>query len=165
MRLYKQKDVPKPHRSALDSPLGLPSTPPGSTTPDRFKRAAEAVSRQISGHKAMVAQFKEMRLPRPPMFSTKPATSTKSDHSHSLPPTQAKATKRSGKPHTVPERSSNPKAPTSAASLNRRSVLSNVDTNLPSLTRPPVLGSKKATAPVRVSKLSAPLYCCKDVPI
>ena len=32
---------------------------PGSTTPDRFKRAAEAVSKQISGHKAMVAQFKD----------------------------------------------------------------------------------------------------------
>src|SRR5580658_5806984 len=101
MRLYKKKDIPKPHHSTLDCPLGLPSASPGSTTPDRFKRAAEAVSKQISGHKAMVAQFKEMKLPRPPMFSTKTATSTKSDHSHSLPPTQSKATKRS-KPQTVP---------------------------------------------------------------
>jgi hypothetical protein len=149
MRLYKQKDIPKPPRSALDCPPGLPSTSPGSTTPDRFKRAAEAVSKQISGHKAMVAQFKEMRFPRPPMFSTKPATPTKPDHSHPLPPTQSKATKRSGKPQTVPARSSsNPKTPTSASSLKQRPVLSNVDTNLPSLTRPPGLGSEKTTPPV-----------------
>jgi hypothetical protein len=104
----------------------------------------------------MVAQFKGMRLPRPPipMFSTKPSTSTKSDLSHSLPPTQSKATKRSGKPQTVPGRSSNPKAPTSAVSLKQRPVLSNVDKNLPSLTRPPGLGSEKATPPV--SNPSAP---------
>jgi hypothetical protein len=101
----------------------------------------------------MVAQFKEMRLPRPPMFNTKPTTSTKSDHSHSPPPTQSKATKRSGKHQAVPGRSSNPKAPTSAASLNQRPVLSKVDTNLPSL-RPPGLGSEKTTPPV--SKPSAP---------
>ena len=82
MRLYKQKDIPKPHRNTLDSPPGLPPTSPGSTTPDRFKRAAEAVSKQISGHKAMVSQFKEMRLPRPSMFSTKSATS---DGSQTIP--------------------------------------------------------------------------------
>ena len=101
----------------------------------------------------MVAQFNEMKLPRPPMFSTKPATSTKSDHSHSLPPTQSKATKRS-KPQTVPGRSFNPKAPTSAVSLKQRPVLSNVDTNLPPLTRPTGLGSEKTTSPV--NKPSAP---------
>jgi len=150
MRLYKQKDTPKPHRSTLDSPPGLPSASPGSTTPARFKRAAEAVSKQISGHKAMVAQFKEMRLPRPPMFSTKPATSTKSDLSRSLPPTQSETTKQSGKPQTVPGRFSNPKAPTSAASLKQRPVLSNVDTNLPSLTRPPGLASEKTPPPTQV---------------
>ena len=148
MRLYKQKDIHKPHRGTLNCPPGLPSASQGSTTPDRFKRAAEAVGKQISGHKAMVAQFKDMRLPRPPMFSTKPATSTKSDHSHSPPPTQSKATKRSGKLQAVQGRSSNPKAPASAASLKQRPVLSNVDTNLPSLTRPPGLGSKKTTPPV-----------------
>jgi hypothetical protein len=156
MRLYKQKDIPNSHRGSLDCPPGLPSASSGSTTPDRFKRAAEAVSKQISGHKAMVAQFKGMRLPRPPMFSTKPA---KSDHSHSLPPTQSKATKRSGKPQTVPGRSSNPKAPTSAASLKQRPVLSNVDTNLPSLTRPPGLVSEKTTPPV--NKPSAPRTAMK----
>jgi hypothetical protein len=154
MRLYKQKDTPKPHRSTLDCPPGLTSASQGSTTPDRFRRAAEAVSKQISGHKAMVAQFKGMKLPRPPMFSTKPATSSKSDHSRSLSPTQGKAIKRSGKHQTVPGRSSNPKAPTSAASLKQRPVLSNVDTNLPSLTKPPRLSSEKTTS--KVNKPSAP---------
>ena len=154
MRLYKQKDTPKFHRNTLDCPPGLPSASPGSTTPDRFKRAAEAVSKQISGHKAMVAQFKEMRLPRPTMFSTKSTASTKSDHSHSLQPTQSKATKRSGKPQTTPRRSSNPKAPAPVASLKERPVLSNVDVNSPSLTRPPGLSSEKATPPV--SNPSAP---------
>jgi hypothetical protein len=154
MRLYKKKDTPKPLRNTLDCPPGPPSASPGLTTPDRFKRAAEAVGKQISGHKAMVSQFKGMRLPRPPMFSTKPATSTKSDHSHSLPPTQSNTTKRSGKPQTVPRRTSNPKAPTSAVSLKQRPALSNVDTNLPPLTRPPGLRSKKAIPPV--SRPSAP---------
>ena len=153
MRLYKQKDTPKFHRSTLDCPPGLTSASSGSATPDRFKRAAEAVSKQISGHKAMVAQFKEMRLPRPTMFSTKSTTSTKSDHPHSLQPTQSKATKRSGKTQTTPRRSSNPKAPASAASLKERPVLSNVDVNLPSLARPPGLSSEKTTLPV--SKPSA----------
>jgi hypothetical protein len=53
IRLYKKKDIPKPHHSTLDCPPGLPSASPGSTTPDRFKRAAEAVSKQISEHKAI----------------------------------------------------------------------------------------------------------------
>jgi hypothetical protein len=101
----------------------------------------------------MVAQFKEMRFPRPPMFTTKPATSTKPDHPHPLPPAQSKATKRSGKPQAVPGRSpSNPKAPTSVSSLKQRPILSNVDTNLPSLTKPPGLGSEKTTP--RVNKPS-----------
>ena len=104
----------------------------------------------------MVAQFKEMRLPRPPMFSTKPATAAKSDHSHSLSPKGSKptATKRSANPQTVPERSRNSKALNSAASLRQRPVLSNVDTNLLSPTRLPGLGSEKPTFPV--NKPSAP---------
>jgi hypothetical protein len=102
----------------------------------------------------MISQFKDMRLPRPPMFATKPATSTNSDRSHSLPPTQSKTTKRSGKPQSVPARSSNPKTPTSTVSLKQRPALSNVDTNLPSPTRPPGLGSEKSTPPV--NKRSAP---------
>jgi hypothetical protein len=153
MRLYKKKDTPKPHRSTLDCPPGLPSTSPGSTTPDRFRRAAEAVSKQISGHKAMVAQFKDMKLPRPQMFSTKPSTSTDSFRSRSIPPTQNKATKRPGKPQSVPASSSNLKAPTSAVSLKHRPVLSNVDTNLPPSTRRTGLGSAKTTP---VNKPSAP---------
>ena len=153
MRLYKKKDTPKSSRPTPDCPPGLPTPSSGSATPDRFKRAAEAVSRQISGHKAMVAQFKDMRLPRPPIFSAKPATSTKSAQPSSLPPAQTKATKRSGKPQPVPARSTNPKAPTATVSLKQRPVLSNVDTNLPSSTKPPGLSSKK-TLPV--NKPSAP---------
>jgi hypothetical protein len=147
MRLYKKKDTPKPHRNTLDSPPGLPSNSPVSTTPDRFKRAAEAVSKQISGHKAMVAQFKDMRLPRPPLFSAKSATSTDSDRSHSLSPTQSKAAKRSGKPQSVPARASHPKASISTASLKQRPVLSNVDTNLLSPTRPPGLAIRPVNKP------------------
>jgi hypothetical protein len=150
MRLYKQKDIPKSHRGALDCPPGPPSASPDSPTPHRLKRAAEAVSKQISGHKAMVSQFKEMRFPRPLMFSTKPATATPTDHSHShsLPPKQSKATKGFGKPQTVPERFPTPNSPTSVVSLKQRAVLSNVNTNSPSPTRPPGLGLEKATSPV-----------------
>jgi Protein kinase domain len=150
MRLYKQKDIPKSHRSALDCPPGPPSASPDSPTPHRLKRAAEAVSRQISGHKAMVAQFKDMKLPRPPMFSTKPATATPTDrsHSHSLPPKQSKATKGFGKFQTASERSPTLNTPTSAVSPKRRSVLSNISTNSPSPTRPPGLGLEKATSSV-----------------
>ena len=87
----------------------------------------------------MVAQFKGMRLPRPQMFTTKPATTTQTDHSHShsVPPKQSKATKAFGEPQTVPE---TPETPTSVVSLRQRAVLSNVNTNSPSPTRPPGLG-------------------------
>ena len=152
MRLYKQKDIPKSHRNALDCPPGPPSALPDSPTPHRLKRAAEAVSRQISGHKAMVAQFKDMKLPRPPMFSTKPAaataTPTDRSHSHSLPPKQSKSTKGFGKPQAASERSPTLNTPTSAASSKRRSVFSNINANSSSPTRPPGLGLKKATSPV-----------------
>ena len=150
MRLYKQKDIPKSHRNALDCPPGPPSASPDSPTPHRLKRAAEAVSRQISGHKAMVAQFKDMKLPRPPMFSTKPATATPADRSHSsfLPPKQSKSTKGFGKPQTAPERSPTLNTPTSAVSPKRRSVFSNISASSPSPTRPPGLGLEKATSPV-----------------
>ena len=159
MRLYKQKDTPKSLRGSLDSPPGSPSVSPASPTPYKLKRAAEAVSKQISGHKAMVAQFKGMRLPRPPMFSTKPATPTQPDHSHSLQPTQTKSTKGFGKPQTVPDRSPIPKAPISPVTLKQRAILSNLNTNSPSPTRPPGLGLEKATLPV--NKPSAPFAALK----
>jgi hypothetical protein len=161
MRLYKQKDTPKPPHNSLDCPPGAPSASPGSPTPFRLKRAAEAVSKQISGHRAMVAQFKEMRLPRPQIFSTKPATTTQTDHSRPLPPKQSKTAKGSGKLQTVPERSPIPKTPTPAISLKQRAASSNLNTNSPSPTRPPRLGFKleKATPPVH--KPSAPRAAAK----
>jgi hypothetical protein len=109
----------------------------------------------------MVAQFKEMRLPRPQIFSTKPATTTQADHSRSLPPKQSKTTKGSGKPQTAPERSPITKTPTPAISLKQRAALSNLNTNSPSPTRPPGLGFKleKATPPVH--KPSAPRAAAK----
>lgn len=170
MRLYKQKDIPKSHRTSLDSPLQPSSTSPGSPTPHRLKRAAEAVSKQISGHKAMVSQFKGMRLPRPQMFGTKPATATQIDHSHShsshsLSPKQSKTTKGFGKPQTVPERFTTPETPTSVVSLKQRVVLSNVNTNSPSPTRPPGLGLDSPVnkplaahaAPKRPQSVSSPI--------
>jgi hypothetical protein len=102
----------------------------------------------------MVAQFKEMRLPRPPMFSAKPATATQTARPHSLPPKQSEATKGLGKTQNVPERSPIPKVLTSVVGFKQRAVLSNLNTNLPSPTRPPGLGSEKATSPV--NKPSAP---------
>ncbi|KAH9979827.1 kinase-like domain-containing protein [Russula compacta] len=149
MRLYKQKDIPKQHRTSLDSPPGPPSAPPGSLTQHRLKRAAEAVSRQISGHNAMVSQFKEMKLPRPPMFSTKPATAPETVSS--CPP---QATKGSGKPRTVPERPPISRAPTSAVSAKHRATLASANANSPSPTKPPGLGLEKATPPVK--KASTP---------
>jgi hypothetical protein len=143
MRLYKKKDISKSHHSTLDCPPGLPSGSPGSTTPDRLRLSA---SRYPDTRPWLLSS--KMKLPRPPMFSTK------SDHPYSLPPTQSKAVKRSGKPQTVPGRFFNPKAPTSAVSLKQRPVLSNVDTNLPPLTRPSGLGSEKTTSPI--NKPSAP---------
>ena len=171
MRLYKQKDTPKSHRTSFTSlhcPPGPPSASPGSPTMYQLKRAAEAVSKQISGHKAMVAQFKEMRLPRTQIFSTKPATATatattatmQTNRSRPPPPKQSKITKIFGKPQTqtVPERPLISKTPTPTISLKQRAVLSNVNTNSLS-PRPPGLGSEKTTP--LVHKPSAPHAAAK----
>jgi len=144
MRLYKQKDIHKPRRSPLDLSPGLPSAPSGSQHPDRLKRAAEVVSKQISGHKAMVAQFKEMKLPRPSMFSSKLAVAPQTDRPRLLK--QGKDGS-SQKPPTVPVRP--PKAPASAVIPKRRSPLSNVSTNSSPPAKPPGLGSEKANPPVK----------------
>ena len=160
MRLYKSKDLPKPHRKVIDCPLGSPSSSPsspGSPTPNKLKRAAEAVSKQISGHNAMVARFKEMKLPRPPMFTTVSATSPQTaDYSH--PAKQSKATKRSSNSQNVPPvRSPIPKAPASSVSPTQRTVLSALSTNSRqgTPTKPPGLGFGKSTT--RTTKTPAPL--------
>ncbi|KAI0286259.1 kinase-like domain-containing protein [Russula brevipes] len=150
MRLYKQKDIPKQHPNPPGHPPSSPSSSPGSPTPYKLRRAAEAVSKQISGHKAMVAQFKEMRLPRPPMFSTKPPAVPPKDRS--LVPTQRKATKGPGEPQNVPE---GLPIRTSTVTSNQRTTLSGVSTNSRSPAKPPGLGSEKATPSIRNSS-SAP---------
>ncbi|KAI9447080.1 kinase-like domain-containing protein [Russula earlei] len=148
MRLYKQKVIPNPCCSFPDCPPRPPPASPGSPNPYRLQRAAEAVSKQIIGHKAMVAQFKEMKLPRPPMFSTKSATAPRTDPRLQM---QGKATNGSGKSPTVPRI---PKVSTSAVSPKQRRPLSHVNTNLPSPSRPPRLGVEKATHPAK--KTSTP---------
>ena len=157
MCLYKPKDPAKPHRNAIDCPIGSPSSSsssPGSPTPHKLKRAAEAVSKQISGHNAMVARFKEMRLPRPQIFTTVSATPPETVHSHTAK--QSKATKRSSNSQNVPPvRSPIPKPLASPVSPTQRSVLSAVNTNsrLGSPTNPPGLGFRKSTT--RATPLSA----------
>ncbi|KAI0245952.1 kinase-like domain-containing protein [Lactifluus subvellereus] len=141
MRLYKQKDIPTQHRNALGSP-------PATTSPHGLKRATEVVSKQISGHKAMLAQFKELKLPRPPTFSTKPAIAPQTDRPETLPPKQSKVAKV-GKPPIVPERSPISKAPTSAASPRQHVSLSGASMKSQSPTKPPGLGVEKASPPVK----------------
>ena len=113
----------------------------------------------------MVAQFKEMRLPRPQMFSTKSATATttttQTDRSRPPLPKQSKTTKSFGKSQAVPESSSILKTPTSAITLKQRADLPNVNTNSPSPTRPPGLGLEKATPPVH--KPSVPRAAAKTL--
>ena len=159
MRLYRPKDPPKPHRNVTDCPLGSPSSSsssPGPPTPHKLKRAAEAVSKQISGHNAMVSRFKEMRLPRPPMFTTASATPPQTDRSH--PAKQSKATKRSSNSQNIPPaRSPIPKAPSSSVRPTQRTVLSALNPNarLGSPAKPPGLGFGRSTA--RTTKVPTPL--------
>ena len=147
MRLYKQKNISIQHRNSLDSP-------PTSTSPDGLKRATEAVSQQISGHKAMVAQFKELKLPRPPAFSTKPAIAPQTVRPQTLPPKQSKLAKVSGKPSILPERLSTSKVPASAANPKQHVSLSGASIKSRSPTKPPGLGVEKASPPAKKASLS-----------
>jgi hypothetical protein len=148
-RLYKPKNVPKQHPNPIDSPSCSPSCPPGSSTPYGLKRAAEAVSKQISGHKAMVAQFKEMRLPRPTMFSTKSATPPHTDRSLAK-----KASENGEKPPILPLA----KSPTSSVESKQRAPLSRSNTNSLSPAKPPGLSplSPIKKGSTSLSALSAP---------
>jgi hypothetical protein len=136
MRLYKPKELPKQQRNPVDSSPVPPSSPPRAPAPYRLKRAAEAVGKQISGHKAMVALFKESRLPRPPIFVSKAPTPPPKDRPVSAK--QGKAAKESGKPQVVP------KAPTSSVKPTTRS---GINSNSRSPTKPPGLSSQSAKRP------------------
>ena len=154
MRLYRPKDVPKQvHRNVTDTIPDSPSSSLGSPTSHRLRRAAEAVSKQISGHKAMVAHFKETRLSRPPIFSARSATQPQTDHSH--PAKQIKTTKRSANSQNIPV-SPPKKVPVSANTRQRAAPLSSINTNLPSPAKPPGLGFEKKST-TRVTKVSASL--------
>src|ERR1700677_2781825 len=72
MRLYKQKDIPKQQRNSPDGPPRATSASPDGKLPQRLKRAAEAVSRQIAGHKAMLSQFNDSKPPRQPVIDNPP---------------------------------------------------------------------------------------------
>jgi hypothetical protein len=130
MRLYKPKDLPKQRNLADTPPAPPPSSSPVAPAPYRLKRAAEAVSKQLSGHKAMVAQFKELKLPRPPMFTSKVAASPQTDR-----PVPTKRIKGSGKPQIVP------KAPTSSLKPKQPTTPSGINSKSRSPTKPPGLGS------------------------
>ena len=145
MRLYKPKVLPIQHRP-------LDPSPP-TTSSDRLKRATEVVGKQLSGHKAMLAQFKELKLPRPLTFSTKPGIAPQTERSESSP-TKGKAAKTSGKPPISPERSPVSKAPVAVAGPKPRASLSAACTTPRSPTKPPALRAEKPTSPVR--KASTP---------
>ncbi|KAH9979570.1 kinase-like domain-containing protein [Lactifluus volemus] len=145
MRLYKPKVLPTQHRP-------LDSSPP-TTSLDRLKRATEAVGKQLSGHKAMLAQFKELRLPRPLTFSTKPGIAPQSERSES-PFTKSKAAKISGKLPISPERSPISKAPAAVAAHKSRASLSDACTTPRTPTKPPSFWTEKPTSSVR--KASTP---------
>jgi hypothetical protein len=138
MRLYKPKELPVQHRHSLDSS-------PDTTSPHRLKRAAEAVSKQISGRKAMLVQFKELKLPRPPTFSTKPGIALQTDYSEPLPPKRNKAAK---------ERPPISTAPTAVAGPKQHVLPSGASTKSRSPTKPPGLDVEKATP--QVKKASTP---------
>ncbi|KAH9959350.1 kinase-like domain-containing protein [Russula dissimulans] len=149
MRLYKQKDIPEPRRSTLDFSPSLLLASSGSQNPDRLKRAAEVVSKQISGHKAMVAQFKDMKLPRPPMFSTRPAAGPHPDRPRLLKQGKDKSSRM---PPTVSERPL--KVLASTVTPKQRSPFSSVSTSSSSPSKPPGLNSEKANPPIKT--LSTP---------
>jgi hypothetical protein len=161
MRLYKPKEIPKHHLNRIISPPAPPSSAPDSPTSHRLKRAAEAVSKQISGHKAMVAQFKQIRLPRPPMFTTKSATLPQTERSISTK--HSKATKGSGILPNVSAKPPMPNAPISSAKPGRRAAApSGSNTKSRSPPKPPGLHSVKKpstllSAPVKSKSIPPPI--------
>ncbi len=103
MRLYKQKDIPKQHPNTPEGPPRASSASPDGRLPHRLKRAAEAVSKQIAGHKAMVSHFNESKPPRQPVMD------------YPLPFKRSNAVKGSVNPPVVPLKDGASKAPTSAS--------------------------------------------------
>ena len=130
MRLYKQKDIPKQPRNSPDSSPRATSTSPDGRLPHRLKRAAEAVSKQIAGHKAMISQFNQSKPPRQPV-KDKP-----------LPLKRSNAVKAPAKPLVVPRKAEVSKAPSSVTSSKKQPAPSSPKSRFPPA--PPGLGTKKA---------------------
>ncbi|KAH9053153.1 kinase-like domain-containing protein [Lactarius vividus] len=135
MRLYKQKDIPQQHRNPSDSPPRATSASPDARFPHRLKRAAEAVSKQIAGHKAMISQFKESKPPLPPVVN------------NPLPLKRSNAVKGSAKPPVVPRKAEIPKVLPSVTGLKKHVAIPSTSPKSRSPPAPPGLGAKKSTPP------------------
>ncbi|KAH9012368.1 hypothetical protein EDB84DRAFT_961571 [Lactarius hengduanensis] len=135
MRLYKQKDIPKQHRNPSDGPPRATSASPDARFPHRLKRAAEAVSKQIAGHKAMISQFKESKPPLPPVVN------------NPLPLKRSNAVKGSVKPPVVPLKAEIPKVLASVTGLKKHVPTPSTSPKSRSPPAPPGLGAKKSTPP------------------
>ncbi|KAH8991889.1 kinase-like domain-containing protein [Lactarius hatsudake] len=134
MRLYKQKDIPKQHRNPSDGPPRATSASPDARFPHRLKRAAEAVSKQIAGHKAMISQFKESKPPLPPVVN------------NPLPLKRSNAVKGSVKPPVVPLKAI-PKVLASVTGSKKHVAPPSTSPKSRSPPAPPGLGAKKSTPP------------------
>ena len=148
MRLYKQKDISKQHRNSPDGPPRATSASPDGKLPQRLKRAAEAVSRQIAGHKAMISQFNDSKPSRQPVIDNPP------------PLKRSNAVKGSVKPPVVPRKADVPKALASLTGSKKQFAPSSTSPKSRSPPAPPGLGTKKATpqrAKSVLTTLTAPI--------
>ncbi|KAI9439420.1 kinase-like domain-containing protein [Lactarius psammicola] len=135
MRLYKQKDIPKQPRNPSDGPPRATSASPDARFPHRLKRAAEAVSKQIAGHKAMVSQFKESKPPLQPVVNNPP------------PLKRSNAVKGSAKLPVVPLKAEVPKVIASVTGSKKHVAPSGTSPKSRSPPAPPGLSTKKAAPP------------------
>jgi hypothetical protein len=144
MRLYKQKDIPKQQRNSPDGPPRATSASPDGKFPQRLKRAAEAVSKQIAGHRAMLSQFNGSKPPRQPVIDNPP------------PLKRSNAVKGSVKPPVVPRKADVPKTLASVTGSKKLVAPSSTSPNTRSPPAPPGLGTKKA-APQRAKNVPTTL--------
>ena len=141
MRLYKQqKDILKQQRNSPDSAPRATSASPDGKFPQRLKRAAEAVSRQIAGHKAMISQFNDSKPPRQPVIDNPP------------PLKRSNAVKGSVKPPAVSRKADVPKVLASVTGSKKHVAPSSTSPKSRSPLAPPGLGTKKA-APRHAKKV------------
>ncbi|KAI0300059.1 kinase-like domain-containing protein [Multifurca ochricompacta] len=143
MRLYKQKNILKQHLNTPDCLPSLSPTPPATPSPYQLKRAADAVSKQIS----MLAQFKELKMPRTPVFSTKLVNPQPT--SRPLPPNLSKAVKASGQLPIAPTRAHVPRVQNSVLGPKQHVLPARTSTKPQTPARAPGLSSEKAIPAVK----------------